>query len=99
MAADCESVGAMLPVFSSMKVSAMKLLTMEGLTGAYDLDQRTTPDVVRTSKASNMLNERVAESIREENSRNMVCEGGEAWKGRGGGRGREKVGDGIVEES
>lgn len=88
----------MLPVFSSMKVSAMKLLTMEGLTGAYDLDQRTTPDVVRTSKASNMLNERVpVDSERFEGFRGM----------RGGGseeaeeeeeeleeRGREKVGDG-----
>lgn len=55
----------MLPFFSSMNVSAMKLLTMEGLTGAYVLDQTTTPDVVRTSKASNMLNLPAATDLRD----------------------------------
>lgn len=53
-AADCESRRAVPPLFSSMKVSAMKLLTTEGLTGAYVRDQRTTPDVVRISNVSSM---------------------------------------------
>ena len=33
----------------------MKLLMTEGFTGAYDLDHRTTPEVVRISNVSNML--------------------------------------------
>jgi hypothetical protein len=41
--------------FSSMKTSEMKLLMMAGLTGVYALDQRTTPDVVRISKVSSIV--------------------------------------------
>lgn len=41
--------------FSSMKMSAMKLLMTDGLMGAYVRDQRTTPEVVKISNVSNML--------------------------------------------
>lgn len=43
-------------VRSSMKTFVMRLLIIEGLVGANDLDQSTTPDVVRISKLSNILN-------------------------------------------
>lgn len=42
-------------VRSSMKTFVMRLFMIEGLVGAYVLDQRTTPDVVRISKESNIL--------------------------------------------
>lgn len=54
MAADCTSWIALALRFSSIKVSAMKLLTTDGLTGAYVLDHRTTPEVVMISNVSNM---------------------------------------------
>jgi hypothetical protein len=38
-----------------MKTSEMKLLMMEGLIAVYDRDQRTTPEVVRISKASSIV--------------------------------------------
>lgn len=41
--------------FSSIKTSLIRLLTICAPTGAYDLDHRTTPEVVRISKASNMM--------------------------------------------
>lgn len=41
--------------FSSMKTSAIKLLIIDGLIGAYDRDHNTTPDVVRISNVSNMM--------------------------------------------
>jgi hypothetical protein len=55
VAADWFSVKAVAPLFSSMKVSAMKLLMTEGLTGAYVLDHSTTPDVVRISNVSSIV--------------------------------------------
>jgi hypothetical protein len=55
VAADCESLMAALEPFSSIKTSLMKLLIRSDLTGVNVLDQRTTPDVVRISKVSNML--------------------------------------------
>jgi hypothetical protein len=54
-AADFESATAEKPPFSSIKVSAMKLLMMAGLICEKDLDQTTTPEVVRISKESNIL--------------------------------------------
>lgn len=42
-------------MLSSMKISLMRLLIMFALTGAYDLDQRTTPEVVSISKLSSMV--------------------------------------------
>ena len=42
-------------VRSSMKTSLMRLLMTEGLTGAYDLDHKTTPVVVRISKVSSIV--------------------------------------------
>ena len=42
-------------VRSSIKTFVMRLLMMEGLVGANDLDHRTTPDVVRISNESNIL--------------------------------------------
>jgi hypothetical protein len=42
--------------FSSIKTSLIRLLMTCAPTGAYDLDQRTTPEVVKISKASNIVN-------------------------------------------
>ena len=42
-------------VRSSMKTFVMKLLMIEGLTDVYDLDHSTTPDVVRISNVSNIV--------------------------------------------
>jgi hypothetical protein len=44
-------------IFSSMKTSRMRLLMMCAPTGTYVRDQRTTPEVVRTSKVSSMAGE------------------------------------------
>lgn len=55
MAADCESRMVLPPDFSSINVSDMKLLIIEGLTAAYVRDQRTTPEVVIISNVSNMI--------------------------------------------
>ncbi len=41
--------------FSSMKTSLMKPLIMLLLTGAYDFDHRTTPEVVSISKPSSIV--------------------------------------------
>lgn len=41
--------------FSSMKTSLIRLFTTFAPTGAFDLDQRTTPEVVRISKQSNIF--------------------------------------------
>ncbi len=38
-----------------MKISVMKLFIIDGLIGVYDLDHKTTPDVVNISKVSNMV--------------------------------------------
>jgi len=46
---------AAVVMVSSMKTSLMKLLMILGLTLLYDLDQSTTPDVVRISKESSMM--------------------------------------------
>ena len=45
-------------VRSSMKTFVIRLLMIEGLVGAYDLDHRTTPEVVRISKESSILRTR-----------------------------------------
>jgi hypothetical protein len=37
-----------------MKTLVIRLLMIAGLMAVYDLDQRTTPEVVRISKVSNM---------------------------------------------
>lgn len=42
-------------VRSSMKTLVMRLLMIEGLVGAKDLDHSTTPDVVRISNVSNIF--------------------------------------------
>jgi hypothetical protein len=42
-------------VRSSMKTFVMRLLMIAGLVCAYDLDHKTTPEVVRISNESNML--------------------------------------------
>lgn len=42
-------------LFSSTNTSVMKLLMMEGLTGAHFRDHTTTPDVVTISKVSSMV--------------------------------------------
>jgi len=53
-AAEVLSLAPGAELFSSMNTSAIKLLMTEGLTGAYVRDHRTTPEVVRISKVSNM---------------------------------------------
>ena len=53
--ADWPPFAPTVAVFSSMKTSEMKLFIIDGLMGAYDRDQRTTPDVVRISKVSSMV--------------------------------------------
>ena len=55
LAADASSV-TLAPgsTFSSIKTSRMRALITLALTGAYDLDQSTTPDVVRISKLSSI---------------------------------------------
>jgi hypothetical protein len=42
-------------VRSSMKTFVMRLLMIEGLTGAYDFDHNTTPEVVKISNESNIV--------------------------------------------
>lgn len=41
--------------FSSIKTSLIRLLITCDPTGAYDFDHSTTPEVVKISKASNIL--------------------------------------------
>ena len=55
MAADASSA-TLAPgrTFSSMKTSLIRPFTTLALTGAYDLDQSTTPEVVNISKLSSM---------------------------------------------
>lgn len=50
----------------------MKLFITEGLTGAYDLDQRTTPDVVTISNVSSMAASQAM----------SVCEGAAPRRGK-----------------
>jgi len=40
-----------------MNTSEIKLLIIEGLIGAYERDQRTTPEVVRIVKVSNIVSD------------------------------------------
>lgn len=54
-AAELLSLALVEPDFSSIKTSMIKLLMMDGFTGAKLLDHSTTPDVVSTSNKSNML--------------------------------------------
>jgi len=52
MSSDAGAPGSDL---SSMKTLVIRLFMREGLIGACDLDHSTTPEVVRISKASNMM--------------------------------------------
>ena len=55
--AERSSTIALVAIRSSMKTCLIRpLITLE-LTGAYDLDHSTTPEVVSTSKESNILSD------------------------------------------
>ena len=54
--------------FSSMNTSLIRLLTAVAPTLEVDLDQRTTPEVVNISKASNIFPERFGRVINRKKS-------------------------------
>jgi hypothetical protein len=51
-----ETLSATPPPRSSMKTFVISPLIIDGLILVYDRDHRTTPEVVRISKASSMAN-------------------------------------------